>query len=245
MKHKLTSIIFTAYDMTNTMRLITQAALQNIIKYTNEEEYELIFIDTIPIGAESLLFNRYYSDEIFKLNLRPDRKWIKRYVKDEPDPGQYACYNIGAKEATGDYLCFFQNDVFVNEGWLKVLRYYLENDLADVVFPDQQAKERAFVKASYKFKMDSLKSGQGARDAGILMLTKEAFAKLGGWNENIKVHYGERDIYERIGKLGLRERLTNKTMITHLEHAAGWTRVDKEKEKYDQDSTVSAGIING
>lgn len=245
MKNKpLTSIIFLAYDLTQTNRLITQAALQNIIKYTDEEDYELIFIDVIPVGAESLIFNGYYVDEFYKLGKRADRKWIKRYCSQTTDPGQYACYNLGAKEAKGDYLCFFQNDVFVWEGWLKNMKYYLDQKLADVVYPDQQAKSREFVKASYKFPINSKEALQGARDAGMILMTKEGFKKTGGWNEKIKIHYGEKDFFTRISKAGLKDIVTCKTMITHLEHAAGWTRVDLEKENYDNDSTISAAIIN-
>lgn len=242
-KH-LTSIIFTAYDSTQTMRLITQAALQNIIKYTDEEDYELIFIDTIPENApHNLYLNPHYVDEFFKLNKRVDRVWIKRVVAEIGDPGQYATYNIGAKLAKGDYICFFQNDVFVNEGWLKNLRYYLDNDLADIVYPDQQAKPRDYVKKSYRARFNSRGGIGGARDAGLILMTKKAFNKLGGWNETIRIHYGEKDLFTRASQLQLREIITRKCLITHLEHAAGWTKLDLEKDKYDKDSTISAKEI--
>lgn len=240
----LTSIIFTAYDSTQTMRLITQAALQNIIKYTDEEDYELIFMDTIPANApKGIYLNKHYTDKIYRLGLRADRRWIKRDAKTEGDPGQYAIYNIGAKLAKGDYLCFFQNDVFVGEGWLDNLKYYLDNELADVVYPDQQAKTRDFVKASYQFELDSKGARQGARDAGLILITKKAFEGLGGWDEKIRIHYGEKDLFLRIAEKRFKEIITCKTMITHLEHAAGWTRVDVEKDNYDQDYTASAKVI--
>ena len=240
---KLTSIIFTAYDNNQAMRLITQAALQNIIKYTDEEDYELIFVDTIPLNTPaSVYINPHYLNEFLFFNKRKDRKWVKRYCSKIPDPGQYACYNIGAKKAKGDYLCFFQNDVFVWEGWLRNMRWYLENGY-DAVFPDQQYKTREFVKASYDFPFESEDARTGARDAGILYIKREAFDQIGGWNEDIKIHFGERDIYEKIN--GLKWTVTCKTMVTHLEHAAGWTKLELEPQKYNSDVTESVKVKNG
>lgn len=236
----LTSIIFLSYDLSQVMRNITTKALEAIVKYTDEEDYELIWLDVIPKGKGNLWFNHAYNDNVFFMGKREDRQWIKIDCDNEADPGQYTCWNKGAKLAKGEYLCFFQNDVFVHEGWLDNMKYFLDKNLADVVFPDQAPKTREFVKRSYRVSPEDEFTKLGAKDAGMFLITKKAFEKIGDWNEKMKMHYGEADIYKRISDNELRERFTNKTMILHLEHAAGWEKHLLEKEKYDKDYTESA-----
>lgn len=238
MKNKpLTSIIFTAYDLTQTLRQITQTSLESIMKYTDEEDYELIFIDTIPESGVNL---RWFIGDAYGLGQREDRQWIKRYVSEVGDPGQYACYNIGAKLAKGDYLCFYQNDVFVNEGWLTGLKYYLETKRADWIIPDQWARDRAFMKESYGLTFDHPEALHGNRDAGMIMMTREAFDKVGGWEESIKTHYGEKVMYHRLTNAGFHGEVTRKVSMLHLQHAAGWERTILEKQAYEDDQTVSS-----
>lgn len=233
--NKLTSIIFTSYDQTQVGRNITRCALERIFKYTDDGDYEIIWIDTVPVGAEALWWNKHY-EKLFEFNKRDDRKWITHYCKDEVDPGQYARYNEGAKLAKGDYLCFFQNDVFVNEGWLTDLRYYLDNQLADAIVPDQGVRTRQEVKDSYGKSYEE--STIGNRDAGLILMTREVYNKVGGWDESMRIHYGEKMMYLKLGTLGS-FTITTKTMITHLEHANGWDKRLFEKGKYDEDERLS------
>ena len=108
----LTSILFLSYDLTQTMRNVTMTSLSSIIKYTDEEDYELIWLDVLEEEYGHLGLNMHYIDEVFEFGKRDDRKRIILPVNKESDPGQYACWNKLADMATGDYLCFFQNDVF-------------------------------------------------------------------------------------------------------------------------------------
>src|SRR3990167_6252887 len=188
-----TSIIFTSYDLTQTLRQITMKSLENIFKYT-DEGYELIWMDTIPKEKFGQVYlNPYYVDQ-WQFDKREDRRKIEL----TEDPGQYAVYNLGAKEAKGEYLCFFQNDVFVPEGWLKDLEWYLDNmPEVHAVFPDQGLNFRETVKKSYELKHED--ALMGTRDAGILFIRRSIFDVIGGWNENIKTHFGEKDIYSKIG----------------------------------------------
>lgn len=231
-----TSIIFTSYDLTQTMRQITMKSLESIFKYTDDEDYEIIWIDTIPKNASPKLYLNPAYMEVFGFDKNPNRK---RIIQTE-DPGQYATYNIGAKEAKGEYLCFYQNDVFVPEGWLKDLEWYFENmPEVQAVFPDQWPENREFVKRSYELKHNE--SMMGSRDAGILFIRKSSFEEIGGWNDKVKVHFGEKDIYGKLSNFVV----TCKPMIVHLEHAAGWERSIHEWDKYSDDTTISAMITQG
>src|SRR3990167_1018491 len=156
----LTSILFLSYDLTQTMRNVTMTSLSSIVKYTDEQDYELIWLDVIEKGYGNLGLNGYYIDEVFEINKRDDRKRIVHLIENNPDPGQYACWNKLADMATGEYLCFYQNDVFVQEGWLRKLRYYLDRDMCDAIFPDQQPKKREYIKNSYTYNPDSTEALQ-------------------------------------------------------------------------------------
>lgn len=236
-KHSpLTSILFLSYDLTQTMRNVTMTSLSSIIKYTDEEDYELIWLDVIEKGYGHLGLNRYYIDEVFEFDKREDRKRIIHLVENDPDPGQYACWNRLAKLAKGEYLCFFQNDVFVTEGWLPKLRYYLDNNMCDAIFPDQQPKKREYVKQSYTYSPNDIKALDGARDAGMLYIKKDVFENIGRWNESLKIHTGEADIYRRVP----RALITNQTMLLHIEHGSGYDKRDLMKDKYENDSKVSS-----
>ena len=234
----LTSILFLSYDLTQTMRNVTQTSLSSIIKYTDEEDYELIWVDVLEKGYERLGFNGYYMDEVFEINKRPDRRKIIHDVQILPDPGQYACWNKLADLALGDYLCFFQNDVFVTEGWLPKLRYYLDNNLCDAIFPGQQPKKRDYVKKSYTYNPDSKEAQDGAKDAGMLYIRRDIFDKIGRWNEKMRIHNGEADIYRRIPRM----ITTNQTMIMHIEHGSGYEKSKLYPEKYNEDCRITQGL---
>lgn len=233
------SIIMVAYDANQTMRNVTLQAIESIIKYTDEKDYEIVFMDLVPTGAESLRWWDGY--HILQMGERDDRRWYKEFEKDTGDPGQYAMYNQGVKHAKGKHLCFFQNDVFVGEGWLKDMLYYLDNDLADCVLPDQYPRTREEILRFYDMPHED--ANVGRRDAGLVLMSRDAYERVGGWNEAIKMNYGEKDFYERIDRAGVRQVVTVKTPILHLKHATGWLKGVNQEEKYNEENSLSSTIV--
>ena len=236
-----TSIIFTAYDSTQLLRQISCLALQSIMKYTDDKDYELIFMDTIPSGCENhLRFDDAYN--CIELNQRPDRRWIQRLEDEEGDPGQYEMYNIGATYASGDLLCFYQNDVFVTEGWLPTLRYYIEKDMADVVFPDQGGRKRQEMLDSYDLTPEEAIGGE--RNAGLILMTREAFDKSGGWDGRIKLNYGEKRFYSDLEETGARLLTTYKTRIMHIASATNWDKKTRDVDLFNKQTDISTEALN-
>jgi GT2 family glycosyltransferase len=238
----LTSIIMLAYDLNQLMRQITAVAIESVVKYTDEEDYELILMDTIPKGAEGLTF--FDTFKVFKLGEREDRILVKQYLKDMENPGQYESYNIGAKRAKGDYLCFMQNDVIVTEGWLGHMKYFLDNKLAGMVQPNQFPKTREYVKWAYNLDPKSVEATQGARDAGMTMMSRETFEKIGGWNGKIRMFFGEKDIYKRLADNNFLIVGATKALVLHVNSATYYVRNDVELEKQTEDISVSATELN-
>ncbi len=223
---KLTSIIMTSYNQSLWLSQMTMASIANITRYTEPEEYEFILM----------------SDNE-KFLVRDDHKTLKidRYEKTQGF-GYTKSMNEGAKLAKGEYLVFMQNDVFVYESWLEGLRYYLEHDMAECVFPDQMPRTREFVKEvknmSYK---DAMKFG--SRDAGLFIITREAFERIQGWDEELSL-LAERDFYERLGKASVKCIDTCKVMISHIMAATNFSRMHENPQEYDDMMKRDASKLN-
>jgi len=212
---------------------MTMTAIDCIGKYTNPDEYELIVVDPEPTEP-----------------IRNEYKVLPEYahLTPSPDPDYASCMNLGAKEAKYDYLVFIQNDVFVHEGWLPGLRQYLESSDFDVVFPDQVPRSRQFVLDSYQVDPfgPEILGGRlvGARDAGLIMMTREMFDKVGGWGEGMSL-LAERDMFERLGKAGMRQAQTTKVYITHIMAATNLLGQFYDSKSYADRMEKDAKRLNG
>lgn len=224
----LTSIILTCKIRNKAECHMTMTCIDCIGKYTDIDDYELIVVDPEPSEP-----------------IRDDYHVLPKYkhLMPSPDPDYADCMNLGAKEAKGEYLVFMQNDVFVNERWLPCIRQYLESGEFDVVFPDQVPRTRKYVLDSYKrdpFHPDSLKGG---RDAGLMMITRAAFDKVGGWGNGFSL-LAEREMYERIGKYNIRWTDTNKVFITHIMGGTNWKQLHDDPDGYNMRMQKDAERLN-
>ncbi len=221
------SIILTAYIQTKFQCHMTMACIANITKFTDPDQYELIVMSDSE-----------------KYPIRDDYKVLKidKYIKTQGESYTQAM-NHGAREATGDILVFLQNDVFVHDYWLDKLQQYIVGGHFEAVFPDQAPRSRKYVKDTYArppFDPESLK---GSRDAGCLMITKEAFERTGDWNEDLTL-LCEADFYQRMGKAKVRWTDTNKCMITHIMAATNLDRLETKPEEYESMMKHDADILN-
>lgn len=221
MKKGLVSVIVVGYHKTPLSAHITMACLANITKYTDAADYELILIEDVP-----------------EYNVRDDYhvlKIDKHIILDE-----YTNYstkmNLAAQQAQGEYLCFVQNDVFVWEGWLKGLRYYLETRLGEAIIPAQFPCTRQQILDSYAMTLDE-GLNMGARDACMIMITREAFGRTGGFNEELQA-FVEADFYERMGRAEVNQVTTNKVQITHLTLGTHYQDMKEFDKKVDHDSRI-------
>jgi glycosyltransferase involved in cell wall biosynthesis len=211
---KEVSIILNSFNPTLFHAQMTKECLAAIRKFTDREDYELIVIDNAPASP--------ITDEYDVLKLHEEK-----YVRNEVDVGVCGSYNQGAKLAEGKYLVFIQSDVFVTEGWLPNLIWYLKNGW-DVAYPHQINHTREDIKFLYECPFDAVPWGY--RDAGLLMITKEGFDKTGGWNERLKI-LQETDFYQKIDNAGLKWTCQTKSVINHI--CAGTNFSAKPREQFD------------
>ena len=214
------SIIMCAFDQDAVQRHITLAAIGNIERYTDEEDYELILVDQAPMGGkltpgvEEVQFASFHWDVIDK------------YIVTE-DIGYSAANNVGVKEATGEYLAFIHNDVFVWEGWLPKLRSYLEENICDFVAPHQRVISRKDAKKWMNMSHKELSGISGLYDAGLVMMRKKDFDKTPGWDEDFPVFYPGTVFFGRICNKNV--HATPEVFITHICGITTKSSIDQRK----------------
>ena len=222
---KETSIILKSFNPNLFHSQMTMACLGAIRQFTDRKDYELIVIDNAPKSP--------IRDEYKVLRLDEEK-----YVRNEEDRGVGASYNQGAALAEGKYLVFIQSDLFVTEGWLPNLIWYLKNGW-DVAYPHQIPHTREDIKFLYKCPFD--KVPWGYRDAGVLAITREGFDKTGGWHEKLKI-LQETDFYHKIDKAGLRWTCQTKSIINHI--CAGTNFSAKPREQWDAEFGEDRKILD-
>lgn len=230
MKKGFTSIIMTCYDQRQTARHMSMLAAANITRFTDPKDYELIIVDCCP-----------------KYSFRDDYKCLKIDHMIEvppPDIGYYPAMNLGVEKAQGEYLCFIENDVFVDRFWLPQLREYLELDLLDAVLPNQ-------IPCSFE-KQEELDNilvkeaiGKGAAEQGLILMKRESFDKIGGWDKNLKAGYGWKRFYQQMNENNVRFNNTSLVTISHITGAAYYDTLEDDPVKHAKNSEEENKYLNG
>ena len=199
---------------------MSMACVSNIRRFTDMEDYELIIIDNVP-----------------KFPFRDDYKVLDidkiTFIVNKEDKGYYASLNQGAGLAIGENLCFIQPDVFVHEGWLRNMVYYLDTGY-DVVFPDQFPQRRDYIKRSYEMSFEEA-TKWGGREAGCVIMSRKIFDKVTGWDDRLFNEFGEAAMYKRLDKVGARWTSTCKALVTHITAGTRYTMWDENPEKHIAD----------
>lgn len=224
------SIILNSYNPTRTHLHMTMACLAAITKFT-DDPYEIIVIDNAP---ENLIDT---SDPIFKI--RDDYKVLHpyTYVLNKENQNVYHCYNQGAELAKYDKLVFIQSDVYCHERTINKLVKYL--DEWDMAFPQQVPVSRQDVKDIYKVN-DGVLTRIGARDAGMLAITKEAFTRTGGWDDRFHNLLGEAAFFARCANAKVDWTDQTNAFITHL--MAG-NNLQKEEGLYNKEMHYDSKLL--
>jgi glycosyltransferase involved in cell wall biosynthesis len=89
---------------------VTQECLDAILKHT-KNEYELILIDDGSDDDTTAIEMLYPIDTL---------------IRNRVNRGFAVAVNEGIRQCRGDYICIFNNDMIVQEGWDEILIGYLE-----------------------------------------------------------------------------------------------------------------------
>lgn len=114
-----------------------------------------------------------------------------KVVRVDDDPGFCVsrARNMGAARSTGEWLCFIDADVLVKPGFVAWLREHLKPD------------------AYWRASRPAIGAKRDAETWGTFLCPREAFEKVGGYDEVIRGWGGEdADLYLRLGAIGMPEK---------------------------------------
>lgn len=216
------SIILNRYSLNKQNTHMDMCCLAQIVKFT-DGPYEVIVVDNSPEGVPPI------RNEYGVLDYR--------VIENKENQNVYHSYHQGALEAKGDILAFIQNDVYVHERTINKLATYL-NDF-DMAFPQQIPISREDV-----LKVYALSDGEiaeiGQRDAGLIVVKKDAYFKSGGWDDRFHNLLGEAALFTRWDQSGLSWVDRTNAFITHI--MAG-SNLLKEEGTYNEEMAHDAKLL--
>lgn len=205
------SIVIVNYNTTFHLRNCLNSILDNL----KHENPEIIVVDNNSPDREIESFQNEF-------------KHVKFYLRNENDGFGSGC-NFGVKKATGKYLLFLNPDIVLKDDSIKVLKEYLENNnecgivsgaLMDENesliyfyndFPSYLWELFQLIGYGYDDKIDILISKKEITEkkkfevdwfhGAFLMMRREDFDKIGGFNENYFMYYEDVEICYKIKKL--------------------------------------------
>ena len=186
-----TSIIIVALDKTERDRQMTGSCIGTIEMNTNREDYELILVDQMAFETIGAVANPGVLKYTPIKNGDGDHRYLPvvldKYIEVPENIGLSAAYNLGAKNATGKYLVFMHNDIFLPDNWLPNMIKALEENKAKIITPHQGPTTREEVKRWSQMTHKELMNEQGHYDAGLLLMKTEFFKSTPGFDEAFKI----------------------------------------------------------
>lgn len=224
--------------------------IRSIEQKTEYENYEIIVIENNSELGETFKFY----DELEK----HDHVKVIRY---EGSFNYSAINNLGASNASGEYLLLLNNDTeVINSDWLNEMMGYAQCDDVGIVgakllFPDNTIQHAGVVvgyggTAGHAFK--GLKRddyGYMARllctqdylaVTGACLLTKKAiFDKVGGLSEELAVAFNDIDYCLKVNKEGMRCVWTPYAELYHYESKSrGYETTPEKQERFNNETAI-------
>lgn len=147
--------------------------------------------------------------------------------------------NLGASYARGDHLLFLNNDTeVITPDWIETLLLYsIQNDVGAVggllLYPDKSIQHAGIILGP-RGTADHLMRGFDANSTGYagslicarevtavtaacMMIKRDLFEKIGGFNEHYFTHYQDIDLCLKLRDLGKRNIITPRAKLVHHE----------------------------
>lgn len=221
-----TSIIIPTWNTAD----ITCRCILSIVKFLPKKFYEIIIVDNHSTDNTVL--------KIKKLKL----KNLKLTTLDK-NYGFSKANNIGAKNATGNYLFFLNSDMqFIDNSFLAMFKHILTNQNIGAIGPqflnpDGTLQPSIFPPQTIKNAFKEFWLGQKgyskyqptatspikvwAISGGALLIKKETFFLINGWNEKYFFYYEDLDLCRKIRKINKSIVLYPQCKIIHYHGVSG------------------------
>ncbi len=218
----MTSIILQAFDNSMIERAITWACIDCIHKYT--DDYEIIFIDQGKITDLGAYNTRDAS--------------VDKHIIPEKDMGYSWAMNKGAEVATGEYLVFMHNDIFVSNDWLPKLIRYVVEEKGSFIVPATCIIPRESVKAWLTMTHEEIRDIPGYYDAGLILMSRKHYDTTQGWDNDFRsVYHGVVFADWRGGRGGFSLWATPEVILTHIGQTQHYDEV-RGNENYRREAEL-------
>lgn len=251
--YPLVSVLILTKDHPSVLRKL----LSSFIERTDYENVEFIIVDNGSQGENRLEYRRL-TDRLLE-------KYPHEYIYEPMDFNFSALCNIAASQASGELLLFMNDDIeIVQRDWLKLMAgyaglphigavgaklLYADSELIQhagitsmeigpshklVIFPDDR---------SYYYGKNVYESDMLGVTAACLMIGRDKFDRVGGFDESFPVAYNDVEFCFRIAKAGLVNLLCNGALLYHHESLTRgadsddpdkWNRLLNEKKRLYQ-----------
>jgi len=245
-KQPLVSVIIPLFNKLD----LTRQCVRSILKNTRYPRYEIIFVDNGSTDG-----TREYLKSIEKKEKRI------RSILNETNAGFAIANNQGADEANGKYILFLNNDTEVQPGWLRALVDVAEDNPAvgavgsKLLYPDGTLQHAGVVIVEDRQHGDPLLATHNfykehgdkpeanrlmtyqALSAACLMVRRELFVQLGGFDPGFWNGYEDVDLCFRIAQEGYKLVYRPDSVVIHYESQSGeerWKKVNQNIKRLHQ-----------
>ena len=235
---KLVSIIIPSKD--NFDMLVT--CIESIKKHTVETPYEIIVVDNGSNNANREKIAEYLSGDNVV------------YIYEPMDFNFSKMCNIGAEKSNGEYLLFLNDDVeVVQDGWIDRMAGHASQKHigaigAKLFYPDSDVIQHIGItnlpigpshqfmgfsdRGIYYFGRNRMEYDWLAVTAACLMVSRENYDRVSGFDEELKVGYNDVDFCFKLHEAGLYNVVRNDVILYHYESASrGSDDISEEKKQ--------------
>lgn len=202
---------------------MTLKCVSAVKEYNRDSNFEIIVFDNGSTDSTPEVLSK-------------DNKIL--YIRSGKNLGLTRAYNMSVKRAEGGIFCFMHNDVFVLEdNWILKISHFL-NILpnagvaglygAKTIRKDGSFRGKTIVHA--KKGSSSIKNPcekVAVVDGLLLVVKKNIFETIGGFNEAFTIHFYDKDISMR----ALKNNFMNYVLNIPFEHLCSATRKDISDDK--------------
>lgn len=154
--------------------------LKSIMEQETGHTFEILLVDSSPGGISNWVRSTYPRVKV---------------ISSEKRLGAGAARNLGAKEASGQYIAFLDADVFVSKDWLRILLEKLETDPETTVAGGsiananpEKAASRILHWVEFSEFLPGLKSGnRNFLSSSNFLIRKSDFQEAGGFSPDFSM----------------------------------------------------------
>lgn len=221
---------------------ILKRCIESIFKKTSYDNYEIIIVDNDSIEKET--------HDYFKLLRKIDNIKILDYPKEF---NFSSINNFAAKNANGDMILFLNNDTeIISEEWIVAMLEHAQRSDVGIVgckllYPDKTVQHAGVILglgdlAGHShinfsdvhhgyFGRINITQNLSAVTAACMMMRKDVFEEIGGFDENIAIAFNDVDLCIKVREKGYLIVYTPYAELYHHESASRGYEDTPEKQK--------------